>query len=227
MVVMSRIRHATRFLNCSEPAKKSGQNIPKNRCRTTVAERMMETLAELPFYRGSGESRRGVSPPRARRTGREALTSSGSHCPATPLQKPPVGEQPWLSPRNASDPMRCVPPMASQENGFALSTGFLPSPVDLRAELNNAAPSLQLHYRTFITTTSCPAPVPRIGTLVLMGATHLDFSLRIGATGSHVPYKSPVPESRRLHAGCRLGRNQDTPQTRPGVTTSHRFRHRL
>ena len=150
------------------------------------------TASGTALYRGSGESRRGVSPPRARRTGREALTSSGSHCPATPLQKPLVGEQPWLSPRNASDPMRCLPPMASQENGFALSTGFLPSPVDPRAELNNAAPSLQLHYRAFITTTSCPAPVPRIGTLVLMRATHLDFSLRIGATGSHVPCKSPV-----------------------------------
>jgi hypothetical protein len=37
------------FLNRSEPAKKSGQNIPKNRCRTTIAERIMETLAELPF----------------------------------------------------------------------------------------------------------------------------------------------------------------------------------
>jgi hypothetical protein len=37
------------FLNRSEPAKKSGQNIPKNRCRTTIAERMMETLAELPL----------------------------------------------------------------------------------------------------------------------------------------------------------------------------------
>jgi len=36
-------------LNRSEPAKKSGQNIPKNRCRTTIAERMVETLAELPF----------------------------------------------------------------------------------------------------------------------------------------------------------------------------------
>ena len=54
-------------------------------------------------------------------------------------------------------------------NGFALSTGFLPSPVDPRPERNNAAPSLQLHYRTF-----------------------MDFSLRIGATGSHVPCKSPV-----------------------------------
>ena len=37
------------FLNRLEPAKKSGQNIPKNRCRTTIAERMMETLAELPL----------------------------------------------------------------------------------------------------------------------------------------------------------------------------------
>jgi hypothetical protein len=37
------------FLYRSEPAKKSDQNIPKNRCRTTIAERMMETLAELPL----------------------------------------------------------------------------------------------------------------------------------------------------------------------------------
>src|SRR5215467_447411 len=36
-------------LNRSEPARKSGQNIPKNRCRTTIAERMGETRAELPF----------------------------------------------------------------------------------------------------------------------------------------------------------------------------------
>jgi len=36
-------------LNRSEPAKKSGQNIPKNCCRTTIAERTVETLAELPF----------------------------------------------------------------------------------------------------------------------------------------------------------------------------------
>ena len=30
------------------------------------------------------------------------------------MQKPPVGEQRWLSPRNASDPVRCLSPMASQ-----------------------------------------------------------------------------------------------------------------
>jgi len=36
-------------LTRSEPAKKSGQNIPKNRCRTTIAKRMGETPAELAF----------------------------------------------------------------------------------------------------------------------------------------------------------------------------------
>ena len=49
MLVMSRIRHAVIVLTARSPAKKSGQNIPKNRCRTTIAERMVETLAELPF----------------------------------------------------------------------------------------------------------------------------------------------------------------------------------
>jgi hypothetical protein len=63
-------------------------------------------------------------------------------------------------------------------------------PVDLRPELNNATPSLQPHYGAFTATTGCSAPVPRFGTLTLVGATYLDFSLRIGATGSHVPRKS-------------------------------------
>src|SRR5262245_28229036 len=65
-------------------------------------------------------SRSGISPPRARRTGREALASSGSHCPAAPLQKRPVSEQQWLSPRYASDPVRCLPSMASQGLEFPI-----------------------------------------------------------------------------------------------------------
>src|ERR1700739_4060997 len=36
-------------LNQLVAGQKSGQNIPKNRCRTTIAERMVETPAELPF----------------------------------------------------------------------------------------------------------------------------------------------------------------------------------
>ena len=57
---------------------------------------------------------------------------------------------------------------------------------------NNAAPSVQLHYRAFIPNTSCSVPVLRIGTLVLAVLAACDFSLCIGATGSHVPYKSLV-----------------------------------
>jgi hypothetical protein len=34
MLVMSRIGHAAMSLNRSEPATMSGQNTPKNRCRT-------------------------------------------------------------------------------------------------------------------------------------------------------------------------------------------------
>jgi hypothetical protein len=56
-----RIRHAALSLNRSEPATKSGQNIPKNRCRTTIAERMVETLTELPFI-GSGQPKTAEQP---------------------------------------------------------------------------------------------------------------------------------------------------------------------
>src|SRR3954469_8143982 len=51
-------------------------------------------------------------------------------------------------------------------------------------------PSLQLHYRAFLTTTSDSAPVLRLGTQGLAGAACLTGSLHIGATGSHVPYGS-------------------------------------
>src|SRR3954451_12114300 len=88
------------------------------------------------------------------------------------------------------------------------------------ARPNNAAPSVQPHYRAFIPTTDCSAPVPRFGTLILVGAAHLDFSLRIGATGSQVPHTSEVTPP-----PCRRARNQDTRPACPGVTTTLRFRH--
>ena len=58
------------------------------------------------------------------------------------------------------------------------------------AKLNDDAPSVQSHYRTFTPTTSVSAPVPRIGTLTLADAVRLGFSLSIGTTGSYVPYQS-------------------------------------
>ncbi len=65
-------------------------------------------------------------------------------------------------------------------------------PVGPGLRLNNAAPSVQSHYRTFNPTTDCSAPVFRIGTQVLADLAACDRSLSIGTTGSHVPYKSLV-----------------------------------
>ena len=63
-------------------------------------------------------------------------------------------------------------------------------------KLNNVAPSVQSHYGTFNPTTSDSAPVLRVGTLALVDAVHLSFSLHIAATGSYVPYQSLI----RTHA---------------------------
>src|SRR4051812_26349189 len=67
------------------------------------------------------------------------------------------------------------------------SRQFLPDH-RLTVALSLNDPSLQLHYRAFLTTTSDSAPVLRLGTLA--EATCLTGSLHIGATGSHVPYGS-------------------------------------
>ena len=62
--------------------------------------------------------------------------------------------------------------------------------------LDDATPSLHPLVANFITTTGCSVPVPHFGTLALAGTTRLDFSLRIGATGSHVPRKGQM----QIHA---------------------------
>ena len=72
------------------------------------------------------------------------------------------------------------------------SRQFLPDHrLTVALSLNEAAPSLQLHYRAFLTTTSDSAPVLRLGTQGLAGAACLTGSLHIRATGSHVPHGSP------------------------------------
>src|ERR1700751_5186242 len=112
-------------------------------------------------------------------------------------------------------------------NGFALSMALLPLLVGPRPELNNATPLVRPHYRALNPNTGCSVPVLRLGTLILMGASHLDFSLRIGAQVPTFRAREPSSASRRLHAGCRPGSNQAIPRTCPGSTTSPRFRHRL
>jgi hypothetical protein len=64
-------------------------------------------------------------------------------------------------------------------------------PVVLAPELNNATPSLQPHYRTFLLR-AAPPPVLRFGNLTFAGTVCLGSSLNIGATGSRVPHASLV-----------------------------------
>ena len=78
------------------------------------------------------------------------------------------------------------------------------------SRLNNAAPSVLLHYRAFIPNTSCSVPVRHIGTLILAVLAACDFSLCIGAqvlTFRTKAWLSFAP----LHAGCRLGRLRHPP----------------
>ena len=102
------------------------------------------------------ESPGGISPPGAPKTVREPLDSHGSRCST-------VGKR---------------------AAGFTSSTGSsccqLAS-VGRWSRLNNAAPSVQLHYRAFVPTTSHSAPALRIGNLVLAVVAACDFSLYIGA----------------------------------------------
>ena len=80
----------------------------------------------------------------------------------------------------------------SQLSETCFTAWLLPLLVDQKVKLDDPTPSLHLHYRDFYTTTSWSVPVPCIGTLTLMGSSHLSFSLNIRTTGSHVPHKSPV-----------------------------------
>src|SRR5918992_1886617 len=171
------------------------------------------------------ESRGGISPPRAHGSGHERRRSSGSYCPAPArCSKRQCAKSPgaWRAIRRiqCSERRRCR--RRRLLNGFALSKRFLPSLVDHSIKLNNVAPSLQPHYRAFLTTTRDSAPVPRLGTLALVGQP---LELLPSHRGDRFPRSTQKPESRsrRLHAGRRLGSTTGASQTYPGLTTTPRF----
>src|SRR3954470_8722143 len=79
---------------------------------------------------------------------------------------PPALPEPYVTlSRHTAPDVRPFP--CGMENGFALATELLPLPVGSGSRLNTAAPLVQFHYRTFLPPTSCSAPVPRLGTLIL------------------------------------------------------------
>jgi hypothetical protein len=125
------------------------------------------------------------------------------------------------------------------QNGLALFTRILPVRVVHWIKPDDDAPSVQSHYRTFIPTTGVSAPVPRIGTQTLTAVSRLGRSLRIGATGSCVPYRSLSQGHAAFmpDAGWAISRHLPNPCSRDtdpnpgfdvalGLTTRHqRFTH--
>jgi len=108
---------------------------------------------------------------------------------------------------------------------------LLPLLVGPWPELNNATPSVRPHYRALNPNTGCSVPVLRLGTLILMGASHLDFSLRIGAqvpTFRARAQLSFTPPPCRMSSGQQSGRPPDLSRVNdfsPVSTSSIRFRH--
>src|SRR5262245_4045919 len=152
-----------------------------------------------------------------------SLSHSAIDWPSTPAA-------PWLA-------LTCL--YASQTsrveilNGFAFSIRCLPSRVDPWLTLDTVTPSLQPHDRAFLATTGDAVPVPRLGTLTLMGPP---LAFLPWHRGDRFPRSAhtPGPRSRRLHAGRRLGSKSGLPQTPPGLPTPPpvltsflRFRHVL
>src|SRR6266581_1261804 len=114
-------------------------------------------------------------------------------------------------------------------NGLASSTGSSRcqmASVGPWPRLNNAAPSVQPHYRAFVPTTSCSVPVLRIGTLILAVGAACDLSLCIGGqvlTFRTRAWLSFAPPTCRMP----LGQASGFPQADPGGRVTPRFWHRL
>src|SRR6266436_7089222 len=109
---------------------------------------------------------------------------------------------------------------------LCLVHGLLPSPVGPWPWLNNAAPSVQPHYRAFIPTTGCSAPVLRFGTLVLavcaawtspLASERQVLTFRTRAWLSFAPPTCRMP----------LGQASGFSRAGPGGRVTPRFRHRL
>ena len=108
--------------------------------------------------------------------------------------------------------------------------GLLPFPVGPWPRLNNAAPSLQLRYRTFVATTGCSVPTLRVGTLALAVGTACDLSLHATMKSGRrdaaqvltfrtTAWSSFALPTRRMP----LGRYQDIHRADPGGRVTPRF----
>ena len=121
--------------------------------------------------------------------------------------------------------------MAARQYGFALMSGSSQfSWLTKHQNVDGAIPSLPSHYKTFIATTDDSAPVPRIGTLTLVGPP-LGFLPLHRDDRFPASIHEPELDSRLLNAGRRAGSRQVTPTLipeqppSPVLTSSILFRH--
>src|SRR2546429_8123774 len=96
---------------------------------------------------------------------------------------------------------------------LCLVHGLLPFPVGQWPRPNNAAPSLQPHYRAFVATTGCSAPALRFGTLALAVGAACGLSLHPlgeaqGLTFRTKTWSSFAPPTCRMP----LGQDQGIPR---------------
>src|SRR5262245_55806838 len=87
--------------------------------------------------------------------------------------------------------------------------------VDPTTRRDDWAPSLQAHYRPFAAPTSPSAPVPRIGTLALVGRPLGLLPWHRGDRFPGSPFE-PGSDSRHLHAGRHAGGKRIAPALIPG-----------
>src|ERR1019366_10596756 len=138
------------------------------------------------------------SPPRAPRTVHEPLDSHGSRCSAVAISRTAL-------------PCPRAPPVTGWPGGVAEQrSSFGPAPLQ----------SLRPYYELLRPCAPHRYSDPR-------GFGRLDFSLGIGATGSHVPYKSLVELHAAYMPDAARAVFRTAPRTRPGKMVSPRFRHRL
>jgi hypothetical protein len=108
---------------------------------------------------------------------------------------------------------------------------FLPRRVDLQLTLVCPAPWLQPHYRAFTATTGRSAPVPRIGTLPLVGpplgvlplatrgpTSPISTGRRYRGDRFSCSMPAPATSSRHLYTGHRQGNTQAAPWLRARLT---------
>ena len=73
------------------------------------AKQPRESLAKLAadaLGSSRGESREGISPPRAPKTVREPLDLHGFRCSASDIHEPPMSKEVWIGTANPSQPPR-------------------------------------------------------------------------------------------------------------------------